>query len=338
YYSNRSDKYDVNAFARANVSISSAFSAFADVQYRHIDYRLWGANDNFDYTTDAMQTLDYRRRYDFFNPKVGVNFTDGFRNRAFASWSVAHKEPTRSNFTDGDPAHVPSAERLFDYEIGYSYSHPLFAIGVNLYYMDYKDQLVVTGQLSDTGNPLSVNVPRSYRAGVELQARLFPCRWFDWQINATLSRNRIRNFTEYIYEDGWTNPISNYIGSTPIAFSPDFTLNNAFNFSVAGFTASLRSHYVSKQYMSNAHSSEELLDAYFVSDLYLGYTFKSIARLRELRLGVDINNLFNARYESNGYSGAGYYVDPDGRKVIYRYAGYAAQAPINALASVTIKF
>lgn len=337
YYSNRSDKYDINAFVRANYNITSSISAYADAQYRHIDYKLWGENDNYDYNASAMQALDYHPRFDFFNPKVGVNYTDGGRNRAFVSWSVAHKEPTRSNYTDGDPAHTPTAERLFDYEAGYTFAHEMFNLGVNLYYMDYKDQLVVTGQLSDTGNPLSINVPHSYRMGVELQGRLMPCRWFDWQANATISRNRIKNFTEYIYEDGWTNPISNYIGSTPIAFSPSFTFNNAFNFNICDFTASLRSHYVSKQYLSNSHSEEEKLDPYFVTDLYLGYTFK-VSGLREVRLGVDINNLFNARYESNGYSGAGYYVDKDGQKVIYRYAGYAAQAPTNFLASLAIKF
>lgn len=338
YYNNNSGKWDFNMYARANVDISRLFSAFADLQYRHISYKLHGANDNYDYTTEAMQSMDYNEKYDFFNPKVGLNYSDGGHNRAFASWSVAHKEPTRSNFTDGDPAHLPHAERLFDYELGYSFSHSLFTLGLNLYYMDYKDQLVATGQLSDTGNPLSINVPDSYRMGIELQGALKPCRWFDWQFNATLSRNRIKNFTEYIYEDGWTNPITNYIGSTPIAFSPDFTFNNAFNFNVAGFEASLQSHYVSRQYMSNSHSDSEMLKAYFVSDLLMGYTFKHIPGLKELRLGLNINNIFSARYENNGYSGAGYYVDSDGSKVIYRYAGYAAQAPINATGSITIRF
>lgn len=338
YYGNRSDKLDVNAFARVNVDITSGLSAFADLQYRHIDYRLTGANDNFDYTTSAMQQMHYHELYDFFNPKVGLNFTDGRHNRAFASWSVAHKEPTRTNFTDGDPAHMPTAERLFDYELGYAYSHRIFSVGVNLYYMDYKDQLVATGQLSDTGNPLSINVPRSYRAGIELQWAMKPCRWFNWQLNATLSRNRIKDFTEYVYDDDYANPIANHIGTTVIAFSPSFTLNNAFTFTVAGFNATLRSHYVSRQYLTNVRSADVELPAYFVTDLFLGYTFRHIAGLRELSLGVNVNNLFNERYESNGYSGAGYYLGADGTPVIYRYAGFAAQAPINALASITLKF
>lgn len=337
YYNNHSEKFDFNVFARANLSVSRQLSFFADMQYRHIDYRLTGDNSDYDYTIGAMQPLDYHERYNFFNPKLGVNFTSG-HHRVFGSWSVAHKEPTRNNFTDGDPTHLPTAERLFDYELGYTFSAGFFSAGANIYYMDYKDQLVATGQLSDTGNPLSINVPRSYRLGVELQAQINPYHWFEWQVNATLSRNRIKDFTEYIYEDGWTNPISNYIGSTPIAFSPDFTLNNSFDFSWRSFDASLRSHYVSRQYLSNTHSSDEMLDAYFVSDLYLGYAFHSIPGLREMKVGITVNNIFNERYESNGYSGAGYTVNEKGEKIIYRYAGYAAQAPANLMATLSIRF
>lgn len=338
YYRNTGHKFDANIYARANVLISRSFSAFADLQYRHINYSIDGVSDNFDYNTDAMAVLDIHKKYDFFNPKVGVNYSDGGHNRAFASWSVAHREPVRDNFTDGDRAHDPHAERLFDYELGYTFSHNLFSVGVNLYYMDYKDQLVLTGQLSDTGNPLSVNVPKSYRTGIELQAAFKPCRWFEWQLNATLSRNRIKDFTEYIYEDEWTNPITVYIGSTPIAFSPDFIFNNSFNFNVKGFEASLLSHYVSKQYMSNAHSEEQMLKGYFVTDLQLGYDFGKVLGLKDVRLGFIVNNLFNAKYENNGYAGAGYYVDADGQKVIYRYAGYAAQATTNVMATLNVKF
>ena len=203
--------------------------------------------------------------------------------------------------------------------------------------MDYTDQLVLTGQLSDTGNAMSVNVPDSYRAGVELALGMRPCKWFDWNINATLSRNRIKNFTEMIYEDEWTNPIAINHGDVPIAFSPDFTLNNAFNFAWKGVDASLQTQYVSKQYMSNAKSEEQVLDAYCVSNLHMGYTFKC-AGVKSVRVGVSVFNLFNEEYENNGYAGAGYYVDENGEKQIYRYAGYAAQAPINVMGSVSLKF
>lgn len=337
YYRNRGEKFDANIFARANYDFGAGFSAYADLQYRHIHYTISGISDNFDWNTGAMALLDVDQRYDFFNPKVGLSWARG-GHRAYASWSVAHKEPVRDNFTDGDPGRYPAAERLFDYEAGYSYDRAIFSVGVNLYYMDYKDQLVTTGQLSDTGNALSVNVPRSYRLGVELQGTLRPVRWFDWQINATLSRNRIKNFVEYIYEDEWKNPITIDRGDTPIAFSPSFTLNNSFNFKAAGFDGSLVSRYVSKQYLNNAGSEETVLDPYFVTDLHAGYTFRRIPGIKSLRLGIAVYNLFSEKYYANGYSGAGYKVAPDGTKEIYRYAGYAAQAPINAMGMVTINF
>lgn len=337
YYDNTGKKFDSNAYIRANYDISGAFSTFADLQYRHIHYTIKGASDNWDWNTEAPADLNVNRYWNFFNPKVGVNFTQG-PHWAFASWSVAHKEPTRDNFIDGDANHRPEAERLFDYELGYSFNSRIFSAGVNLYYMDYKDQLVVTGQLSDTGNPLSVNVPKSYRMGIELQTSLTPCEWFDWQLNATLSRNRIKDFAEYIYEDGWANPISIDCGDTPIAFSPDFILNNAFNFRWKGFEATLDSQYVSSQYMNNARSEEARLDAYFVSNLHLRYSLRQIIGIRELTLGLSVYNIFNEKYFNNGYAGAGYYVSDSGEKTIYRYAGFAAQAPTNVMGTVTFKF
>ena len=337
YYDNTGKKFDSNIFGRATYDINSMFSVFADLQYRHIHYTISGCSDNYDWNTGDMAMLDIRRDWNFFNPKAGVNFTAG-NHRAFASWSVAHREPVRDNFTDGDRNHDPEAERLFDYELGYAYNSRLFSVGLNLYYMDYKDQLVVTGQLSDTGNPLSVNVPKSYRMGVELQGALRPVKWFDWQINATLSRNRIKNFVEYIYEDEWTNPITFDRGNTPIAFSPDFVLHNAFNFHVAGFDASLESRYISKQYMNNARSEDTVLDSYFVSDLHLGYTFHKVAGIRKLHVGFSIYNLFNEKYFNNGYAGAGYYKGDNGEPVIYRYAGYSAQAPTHVSANVSLTF
>ncbi len=337
YYRNRGEKFDANIYARATVDFGAGFSAYADLQYRHIHYTISGVSDNFDWNTGAMGLLNVDERYDFFNPKVGLSWSNQ-GHRAYASWSVAHKEPVRDNFTDGDPDRYPSPERLYDYEAGYSYDCRLFSLGANLYYMDYKDQLVTTGQLSDTGNALSVNVPRSYRLGIELQGALRPLSWFDWQINATLSRNRIKDFTEYIYEDEWKNPIAIDRGDTPIAFSPSFTLNNAFNFNVAGFDAQLVSRYVSKQYLNNAASEETVLDAYFVTDLHAGYTFRRLPGIKSLRIGVSVYNLFNEDYFANGYSGAGYTVAPDGTKKIYRYAGYAAQAPTNVMGMVTLNF
>jgi iron complex outermembrane receptor protein len=337
YYNNVGRKFDLNFYTRGDYRITRELSAYADLQYRHIRYTINGVSDNYDYNTSDMATLDIKRNYDFFNPKAGLSYVNG-GHHAYASWSVAHREPVRDNFTDADPGTYPKPERLFDYELGYSYSTPLFTVGANFYYMDYKDQLVVTGKLSDTGNAVSVNVPDSYRMGVELQAALRPCTWFDWAINATLSRNRIKNFTEYVYEDEWTNPITIDHGDTPIAFSPGFILKNAFNFHVKGLNASLLSRYVGPQYMDNARSAESRLASYFVSDITADYTFRNIAGIKALTIGCTVYNVFNRHYCNNGYSGAGYTVGDDGEKQIYRYAGFAAQAPTNVLATLKLNF
>lgn len=336
YYHNTGRKFDANVFVRGDYSFGKGWSSYVDLQYRHIDYSILGVSDNYDWNVGGMANLDIKRKWNFFNPKIGIVYNVG-NHRAYASWSEANKEPTRDNFTDSDPSRYPVAERLFDYELGYTFSNSLFSVGAGLYYMDYKNQLVVTGELSDTGNAVSVNVPRSYRMGIELQGTLQPLSWFDWQLNATLSRNRIMNFTEYIYDEDWANPITVDCGDTPIAFSPDFIFRNAFNFHIAGFEASLMSRYVSKQYMNNARSEDAALDPYFVSDLALAYSFKNIPGMKDLRLGFTIYNLFNEKYFNNGYSSASYSV-VDGHTEIYRYSGYAAQATTNVMATVTMTF
>lgn len=336
YYRNVGEKFDANIYARATFDFGAGFSAYGDLQYRHIHYTIHGCDDVWDSRISALAQVDVDQRWDFFNPKAGINWTQG-AHRAYFSWSVAHKEPVRDNFIEGDPSRYPSAERLFDYEAGYFYNTRLFTVGANFYFMDYKDQLVTTGELSDTGNMLTVNVPDSYRMGAELQGALRPCSWFDWGINATLSRNRIKNFTEYIYGDG-PDPITIDCGDSRISFSPSFILNNAFNFHVKGLDASLTSHYVSKQYMTNAGADEAALDAYFVTDLNVSYTFTKVLGLKSVALGVTVYNLFNEKYFNNGYAGAGYRLGSDGKAEIYRNAGYAAQAPTNVMATVNIKF
>ena len=337
YYDNTGRKFDANLYLRADIGISADFSGYADLQLRGIHYTIRGKSDTYDYNTDAMAELDILRNYTFFNPKAGVSYNHG-PHRAFVSWSVAHKEPVRDNFTDGDPEHLPSAERLFDYEAGYVYARRGFTAGATLYYMDYYDELVVTGQLSDTGNPLSVNTPRSYRMGIEIQGALKATDWLSWSCTATFSRSRIKNFTEYIYQDEWTNPITLDCGNTPIAFSPDITAANTFDFRWRGAEASLVTRYVSSQYMNNARSAEAKLPQYCVTDLNLAYIFRNIAGLRELRTSVAVYNIFNKKYCNNGYTGAGYTIGTDGQPSIYRYAGYAAQATANVMATVTMKF
>ena len=337
YYHNNGAKNDANIYLKGDYRLTDNLNIYADLQYRHIDYKIDGNNDKWNDATDALQTLAIDEKFDFFNPKAGASWQIDRNNRLFASVSVAHKEPTRNNYTDGKLDEHPKAERLTDYELGYTFANKYFHAGANIYYMDYKDQLVLTGELNEIGEPLAANIPDSYRMGVELMAGVeLPCG-FNWDANATFSRNRIKNFTEVLYDDDTYERWEINHGSTQISFSPDIIVNNTFSYRLKGFEASLQSNYVSKQYMSNTEQKEHSLDAYFVSNLSLSYTFK-LPKTKSVTVGATIYNIFNEEYESNGYAGSGYYTDGDGTRHRYNYAGYAAQAGTNVLGHINIDF
>lgn len=339
YYRNKGTKNDGNIYLKADYRLADNLNVYADMQYRHISYQINGTNDKWNSLTDeGLQQLAIDEKFDFFNPKVGLSWQMNRNSRIFGSFSVAHKEPTRNNYTDGKLFDHPKAERLTDYELGYSYANSWLNIGANLYYMDYKDQLVLTGELNEIGEPLAANMPDSYRMGLELMAGVRTGFGFSWDVNATWSRNRIQNFTETLYdnEDVSGDKWEIHHGDTPIAFSPDFLLNNTFGYRYKGFEASLQSQYVSKQYMNNARQEDQTLDAYFVSNLRLAYTFK-LPYVKEVTVGFTVFNLFNEEYENNGYAGSGFYYDGS-EKVRYNYAGYAAQAGTNILGHLNISF
>ncbi len=336
YYRNQGRKSDGNIYLKGDFKITKNLNAYADVQYRHISYDIKGCNDKWNDATDALQQLEVDESFNFLNPKAGLSWQINRNSRLFGSVSMAHKEPTRNNYTDGKLHERPKAERLLDYELGYTYASEKFHAGVNLYYMDYKDQLVLTGELNEIGEPLAANVPDSYRTGIEITAGIKLPYGLSWEGNATFSRNRIKNFTETLYEDEWVEGkqwVINH-GDTPIAFSPDIIANSIIGYKYKNFETSLHSQFVSKQYMSNAKQSDHILDSYFVSNLRLAYNF-NVKHTRGITIGVTIYNLFNHEYENNGYAGSGFYMEGE-NKVRYNYAGYAAQAGINAIGHITI--
>ena len=336
YYRNNGAKNDANIYLKADYNITKGLNIYADMQYRHIGYKIIGCNDKWNSATGALQELAIDEKFDFFNPKAGLSWQIDRSNRLFASVSMAHKEPTRNNYTDGKIHEHPTAERLIDYELGYTFGNRLFKAGANIYYMDYKDQLVLTGELNEIGEPLAANIPDSYRAGIELMAGLtLPCG-FRWDANATFSRNRIKNFTEVLYDDDTYERWEISHGETRLSFSPEIIASNCFAYSWRGFDVSLQSQYVGKQYMSNSGLEEHRLDAYFVNNLRLAYTFR-FKGLKSMTVGATIYNLFNEEYESNGYAGSGYYTDADGTRQRYNYAGYAAQAGTNVLGHINIE-
>ena len=339
YYRNKGIKNDGNIYVKADYQLANGLNMYADMQYRHITYQIQGTNDKWNsVTNDGLQRLDIDEKFGFFNPKVGLSWQMDKNQRLFGSFSVAHKEPTRNNYTDGKILEHPKQERLLDYELGYTYANSWLNLGANLYYMDYKDQLVLTGELNEIGEPMAANMPDSYRMGVELMAGIRTDFGFSWDVNATWSRNRIQNFTEILYEneEAGGDRLEIHHGDTPIAFSPDFVLNNCFGYEYKNFEVSLQSQYVGKQYMSNACQEDHVLDAYFVSNLNFAYSFK-LPFVKSAKVGLTVYNLFNEEYENNGYAGSGFYYE-DGKKIRYNYAGYAAQAGTNVLGHLSLSF
>lgn len=340
YYRNVGEKNDANVYVKAQYALTDALSAYADVQYRHLNYKIKGENDKYDsWNGGGMQQLRVDDTFDFFNPKAGLNWQISPDLRLYGSVAVAHKEPTRNNYTDGYFEEAPRKERLVDYELGALYQGKQWHAGVNLYMMDYTDQLILTGELNEIGEAVSTNVPDSYRAGIELQAGVkFPFG-LTWEANATFSRNRIKNYQEtiYGYDDDWNDLPAQVIhhGTTHIAFSPEVIVGNAFSYEYKGLFARLTTQYVGKQYMSNADVEAHKLDDYCVSNLDLSYTFNLHKGLKSITVGATVYNLFNAKYENNGWASSSYLNTTQQR---LNYTGYAAQAGTNVLAHVAFKF
>lgn len=325
YYLNRGLKTDYNTFVKLNYQLLPVLTGFLDLQYRGIDYSIKGSDDK------AGDNVDIAKHWDLFNPKVGLNFRKG-AHAAFASFSVANREPSRDNFTEAGQGEQPVHETLYDYEVGYTYEQAQFNVGVNLYYMDYNNQLILSGKISEIGEALTTNIKDSYRAGIELTVGAKLTSWLNWNGNATFSRNKIKNFTEYIDDWDTGEQRAEYIGTTNISFSPDVIANSIFDFTYKDFSASFTSQYVGRQYMDNSSSKDRSINAYFVNNLRVGYVFKP-RFVKELSIDVTINNLFNEKYETNGWVYSYYSEGKRGKE-----DGYFTQAGTNAMARVSVRF
>ena len=333
YYRNYTTKWDASCFAKIDWLIAKGLNLYADVQYRHITHRISGVNDNFDDTTSAMQGLNINRHYNFFNPKLGLHYSFAKSHAVYASAAVGQKEPTRNNFTDIRKGEYPRAEKMLDIEAGYEFRNDRIDLSLNLYYMMYRDQLVQTGELSDTGELLSRNVANSYRRGIELSLSAIATKWLTVGGNATFSQNHIKDYTDYLTD--YTEEIAFYRGRTTIAYSPAVVAGLFVDFHTHGFSARLSTRYVSKQYLTNGEYEDLSLPRYCVSDLDLAYTLRT-KRVERVRFGVKIGNLFNAKYCASGYGGSWL----EGKTLADRksWVYYFPQATISALANVTVHF
>ena len=326
YYDNEGFKTDFNTYGKVNYSPVEALSLFADLQYRRVYYDIAG-------TENKLNTLAINETLNFFNPKFGATYFINPESNMYASFSVANKEPNRDDYTDAAVGIYPKPERLNDVELGYRFKNKAFNLGANAYGMFYKNQLVVTGKINDVGGNYRQNVDRSYRLGIELDGSYIISKSFALNANAAFSRNKIKNFTEYYddYDNGG-QVVNNYT-LTDISYSPAAVLFGELVYKpVTGFALALQSKYVSKQYMDNTQNNDRTINGYWVSNARLGYDFK-FAGVKNVNLGLLVNNLFDKKYESNGYT---YGYLSGGSRITENF--FYPQAGTNFLLSLNVKF
>jgi iron complex outermembrane receptor protein len=332
YYDNYAHKTDANAFAKLTYAIGPKVDLYGDLQVRQVAYSYLGFNSDLDPGTQELA-------WQFFNPKVGLLWRVHPGGKAYASFAVANREPNRDDLEETTPSSRPRSERLLDYEVGYEYRTGRWNAGINGYYMDYDDQLVLTGELNDVGAALRTNVPKSYRAGVELMIAAQLTRRLQWKGNATFSRNQVKDFTEYV--DDWDNggQVAVHYGSSDLAFSPGTIAASQLGFRCWNATGkghadlTFITKYVGKQYLDNSSSADRMLDAYVVNDLRANVTLLNLKGTKSVDFNLTVRNLFSELYESNGWS---YSYISEGRR--QEHVGLFPQAPINVLGGVSVRF
>ncbi len=328
YYFNTGQKTDFNLYGKVFYQITPKLNVFGDAQIRTVGYAING-DDN------QQRTQQHDLNYSFFNPKTGLTYQFSDNATAYASFSVAHREPNRDDFTESTRQIQPQPEILRDWEVGYRFQRGRWAASIGGYLMDYKNQLILTGQLNDTGGPMRVNVPSSYRAGVELEVGVqFSQKW-KWNANATLSQNKVQNFTEYVInyddENGGYQTINH--GNTDIAFSPNVIVGSQLLYSpVKNLELALLTKYVGQQFLDNTSNENRRLNAYFTNDIRVIFS-PAVKWAKGLNVSLLANNVLNHLYESNGYT---YSYVAGGQTTTENF--YYPQAGRNFLVSVGVKF
>lgn len=333
WYRNNGLKTDLNFYAKANYQLLTKLNIYGDLQYRIINYRIDGIHDD-------LRDISQEHDFNFFNPKFGFVYDISGRHRTFFSFGIANREPNRSIYRDASPGEEPAFETLYDYELGYKYTSSRLAFSGNLFFMDYNNQLVLTGKINNVGAPIMTNVKDSYRAGIELQAGIRILKRLKWDFNASFSKNKIKDFTAYIDNwNYWDDPenepyqYEEYLGETNISFSPDITASSLIDYeAIDDLHITLVSNYVGKQYIDNTSSEDRKLKPYFLNDIRVMYTIRTNL-IKEINLHFQLNNIFNVEYESNAWVYRYFY---DGQEGVLD--GYFPQAPVNFFMGIGLRF
>ena len=332
WYNHDAQKNDLNIYLKADQTIGKLI-LFGDMQYRNVAYYINGFQDN--------PNLKPSVNYDFFNPKAGITYliknTGYERQKVYASFAVGNREPNHDDF-EVDSAHLPKPETLYDGEAGYEITRSKWSAGVNLYYMSYHNQLVLTGQINEVGAYTQTNVAGSYRAGIELQAAVIATPWLKFFGNATFSQNKINNYTEYIDNYDSTAQRAVFHGTTDIAFSPNLISALTASFTPykgrkgSSFEIDIVGKYVGKEYLDNTSNDSRAIQQYNFCNVLLRYAVK-VKPFKEVIASLALNNIFGSFYENNGYT---YTYISGGASTTQN--SYFPQAGFNVLCGVTFRW
>jgi iron complex outermembrane recepter protein len=332
WYFNNSTKGEVSIYGKLNYSLSDKTAIYGDVQYRFVQHKMEGPDDD-------LKDITQVHSYNFLNPKAGVFYSISSLQDAYLSFSVANREPTRSDFTEasGDGEATPKPETLYDLEAGYKIHTGIGNFGANLYGMFYHDQLVPTGELSNVGYSIMTNVEKSHRLGLELTTEIKPASFISLDASLTLSSNKIIGFVEYFTNyntDDWSSQyLSRNLGNTDIAYSPSLICSGDLGFRIGkGINFHLISKYVGKQYFDNTMNHGRVIDPYFVNNVRLDLE-PALKNIGGVEFQLLINNILNEVYENNAYGGNWF---ENGEEKSWAY--YFPQAGRNFMARLSLKF
>ena len=345
YYQSTANKTDFNLFEKLNYAFSSKLNGYLDLQYRHIAYNTEGGDRK-------KRDITRRLKYDFFNPKIG--FTSQYTNGGnfYGSFAVANREPNRNDVVDTEKGKTPLPERLLNTEIGWRRKKGDVQFGANVYHMSYKNQLVLTGQINDIGEAVRINVPKSYRLGLEMEAQTPLSKNWYFNANAAFSQNKVVNFTEF--RDNWDTGEQTKInhGKTDLAFSPNIILNgeivfNALKNEKHDLSFVLSEKYVGKQFIDNTSNSNTTLPTYYFTDVKVFYKTQ-VGFIKNITFKLLINNLLNKKYVNNAwtyrFTSASYDPRPDDPYSqsesgdVYNLTGYYPQAGRNIIVGFSVGF
>ena len=323
YYDDTANKTDVNFYLKSDYHFNKKLTVTLDLQERIV---------NYDFSKLLPAGTD-NAKLNFFNPKIGFNYSFNNKNEIYFYVGAGHKEPIRDDYLVSTINSRPQPESLVDYETGYNFAGNQLAFSVNGYFMNYQNQLILTGKINDVGEYIRENVKDSYRAGVETQVTYKFTKDFSFNGNITVSENKIKSFTEYVDDyDGGQQYVNNYENTT-ISFSPSTIVAGSLNYKLLkNIDLNLNTKYVGKQYLDNSTNESRKIDGYFVTNFRTNYSLP-VKGLRSLEFSLMINNIFSELYNANGYSYSGYI---SGKRSDYNF--YYPQAKLNWLGGVTIKF